>query len=156
MTLKLHNSARGITIYIASKFHSRSRLLPIRQQLINEGFEVLSTWMVKDADMPTDDSAIFDSLGDCLEDSRIMAIRDFQEVRRADVFIIDTNDTSSTGGREVEFGYAKSEGVECLRVGPLRNVFHALVDEGFKDWDECVRYLMAMYPILPNDEGELS
>ena len=151
---QIHKSARGTTIYIASKFYSRSRLIPIRQQLINEGFEVLSTWMIKDADMPTDDSAIFDSLGDCLEDSKIMAIRDFQEVRRSDVFIIDTNDVSSTGGREVEFGYAKSEGVECLRVGPLRNVFHALADESFKTWDECLRYLMSSYPIIEEgDEG---
>ena len=147
-TPQIYQGSRGITIYIASKFHSRSRLLPIRQHLIYEGFNVLSTWMVKDADMPTDDSAIFDSLGDCLEDSKIMAIRDFQEVSKADVFIIDTNDTSTTGGREVELGYAKAEGVECLRVGPLRNVFHALVDEGFNNWDECIRYLMASYPLL--------
>jgi hypothetical protein len=148
---QIHHCPRGITIYIASKFYSRVRLLPIRQQLISLGFNVLSTWMVKDADMPSDDSSIFDSLGDNLEDSKIMAIRDFQEVGAADVFIIDTQDLSSTGGREVEFGYAKGEGNECLRVGPMRNVFHALVDEAFTNWDACVRYLMATYPII--EEG---
>ena len=147
-------SPRGITIYIASKFYSRTRLLPTRQQLINEGFGVLSTWMVKDADMPTDDSAIFDSLGDCLEDCQIMATRDFHEVAIADMFIIDTNDVSATGGREVELGYAKARGLECLRIGPVRNVFHALCDKSFKDWDECVRYMIASYPIMEGEENE--
>ena len=153
MPTPIRNSSRGITIYIASKFLSRSRLLPIRQQLISEGFEVLSTWMIADPDMPTSDTAIFDSLGDCLEDCKVMAIRDFNEVRRSDVFVIDTNDVSATGGREVELGYAKAQhGMECLRVGPIRNVFHAVVDNAFMDWDECVRYLMAGYPILEDSD----
>lgn len=139
---------RDRSIYIASKFFSRLRLIPIRQQLINEGFRVLSTWMVKDADMPSDDSAIFDSLGDNIDDSRRMAERDITEVDEADIFIIDTNDTSSTGGREVELGFALGLlPKHIIRVGPMRNVFHALVDDDFNNWDECIRFLLATYPI---------
>ena len=145
---------RSITIYIASKFASRIRLIPIRQQLIDVGFRVLSTWMIKDPDMPTDDSAIFDSLGDSLEDCKIMATRDISEIKKADVLIIDTYDIDATGGREVELGYAMGECLECLRVGPVRNIFHAIVDKSFNNWGACIQYLLLSYPPYEGNEDE--
>jgi len=136
-------------IYIASKFHSRKRLAPIRQQLESLGFVVLSSWMIEDPD----ESADVDSLGNDLEHSQAMAERDHREVDDCHLFIIDTSDESSTGGREVELGWAQKARKSCYRVGPLRNVFHALVP-AYKTWPELITHLRNIYGITGGEHGE--
>ena len=128
-------------IYIASKFHSRKRLMPIRKQLEDLGFEVLSNWMLNDPEV--DPSNANDSLGNNLEQSQMMAERDHMEVDACHIFIIDTTDESSTGGREVELGYAMKARKSCFRVGPIRNVFHSLV-AGYT-WDQLINKLGVIY-----------
>ena len=126
-------------IYIAGKFSSRRRIRPYRQELINKGYKVLSNWMVNDPDV--DPSAEIDSLGANLEDCQFIAERDHAEVKQCDIFIIDTNDISSTGGREVELGYATALEKTIIRVGPIRNVFHAMIFHVCNDWPAVIRYL---------------
>ena len=129
-------------IYIASKFASRKRLIPIRQQLQIHGFVVLSTWMIDDPDS----SADIDSLGNDLEESARLAMRDYQEIISCHLFVIDTTDDSSTGGREVELGYAQALHKPSFRVGPIRNVFHALIT-GFPSWTILIEHLINVYSI---------
>jgi len=136
-------------IYIASKFFSRKRLMPIRQQLESLGFVVLSTWMTEDPDS----SADADSLGNDLEHSQRMAERDHDEVDNCHLFIIDTTDESSTGGREVELGWAQRAHKVCYRVGPLRNVFHALVP-AYKTWPDLIVHLRQIYGLTGGEHGE--
>ena len=136
-------------IYIASKFFSRKRLMPVRQQLESLGFIVLSSWMLEDPD----ESANADSLGDDLEHSQYMAERDHREVDDCHVFIIDTSDESNTGGRDVELGWAQKAGKICYRVGPIRNVFHSLVP-AHKTWIDLINHLRNVYGITGGEHGE--
>ena len=131
-----------LKVYIASKFHSRKRLLPIRAELEKLGLKVLSNWMVNDPDV--DPSAVNDSLANNLEQNQMMAERDQTEVKDCHIFIIDTTDESNTGGREVELGYALGCGKACFRVGPIRNVFHSLVF-GFASWDQLIKQITVTY-----------
>lgn len=111
-------------IYIASKFASRHRLRPMKFQLKQMGFEVLSDWMDPN---PLDDTldGDYDSIGNHPAASNAIATRDERQVGECDVFVIDTFDQSVTGGREVELGMAIALHKPIYRVGPIRNVFHA-------------------------------
>ena len=133
-------------IYIAGKFFARNRLRVVKRQLEQLGYDVLSEWIDP---QPLDDSlgGDYDSIGTHLEDSQKIAARDEQEVRLADVFIIDTQDESATGGREVEFGMATILECELYRVGPIRNVFHSRVpaDHCFQNWTDLVKSLEEYY-----------
>ena len=135
-----------LKVYIASKFHSRNRLMPMRKKLEDLGFEVLSNWMLNDPDV--DSSSLNDSLANNLEQNQMMAERDEVEVDACHIFIIDTNDESATGGREVELGHARNAHKICYRVGPIRNVFHSLV-EGFASWEVLLKRLEDIYGKRP-------
>ena len=135
------------TIYIAAKFSSRKRLRPWRQKLLDVGYRVTSRWMVDDPDPSSED----DSLGDNLEHCQEMAERDQGDVSLADLFIIDTIDASQTGGREVELGYAMNMGIVTIRVGAIRNVFHAITDEAFLNWEACYQWLLTNYGLKEED-----
>lgn len=128
----------AFTVYIASKFHSRYRLRLIKKQLQSLGFIVLSRWM--DPDVNIDPSCDIDSIGASLEDSQKEAERDSAEIANTDIFIIDTSDESATGGREVELGMAMKTGCTLFRVGPIRNVFHAMI-LAHNSWDDIIDYL---------------
>jgi len=130
------------TVYIASKFHSRYRLRPIKAQLQALGFKVLSKWM--DPDVNTDTTCDIDSLGANLELSKAEAERDSAEIKYSDIFIIDTQDVSETGGREVELGMAMRSGCDLFRVGPIRNVFHTQAP-AHNSWQELIEYLRENY-----------
>ena len=131
------------TIYIASKFHSRYRLRPIKKQLQALGFTVTSKWM--DPDFNIDPSTDVDSLGANLEASKAEAESDSIEIEHSDIFIIDTQDISESGGREVELGMAMRDGCHLFRVGPIRNAFHAMVD-GYAAWEVLIPHLTKEFP----------
>lgn len=125
-------------IYIASKFSSRYRLRPIKARLQSLGFPVVSKWM--DTDNPTDSSSDYDSIGDDPKQSLEEAERDCWEIPKATIFIIDTQEESLSGGRDVELGIAIAECCKLFRVGPARNVFHFKCME-FKTWPDLIYYL---------------
>lgn len=126
-------------VYIASKFSSRHRLRPIKFKLKQLGFEVLSDWIDNN---PLDETigGDYDSIGNHPDASHDIAERDLAQVSECDVFIIDTQDVSATGGRECELGMALREGVEYIyRVGPIRNVFHAHKSiTAYQTWEELL------------------
>lgn len=129
-------------LYIASKFSSRHRLRPIKFKLQQLGFEVLSDWIDNN---PLDDtlSGDYDSIGNNPAASHDIAERDRRQVLECSVFIIDTQDISSSGGRECELGMAlMAHKPYIFRVGPIRNVFHAhKAVKPFKSWDELIPML---------------
>ena len=117
-----------MNIYIASFFDTRARLFPIRNQLTAQGHRVVSQWL----DAP---------LGTASQDGqRAEAIRDLDDLLKAQLLILDTLDENHRGGREVEWGLALSR--MALRrwiVGPSRNVFHVLTQRQFATWEECLK-----------------
>jgi len=114
-----------LKVYIASKFSSRYRLRPIKFKLKQLGFEVLSDWIDNN---PLDETigGDYDSIGNHPDASHDIAERDRTQVLECDIFIIDTQDVSETGGRECELGMAlMAIKPYIFRIGPIRNVFHA-------------------------------
>jgi hypothetical protein len=128
-----------LKVYIASKFSSRYRLRPIKFKLKQLGFEVLSDWIDNN---PLDETigGDYDSIGNHPEASHDIAERDRVQVQACDIFIIDTQDLSETGGRECELGMALMAMKSYIfRIGPIRNVFHAHKSvRPIKSWEDLL------------------
>ena len=121
-------------LYIASFFDTRQRLRPYAEQLWHKGHEIVSSWLnetAKPAHMSKD------------EFWKKLAIKDLAEIKQADLLIIDTVDITPRGGREVELGFALAhfQTKSTWLVGPVRNVFHELVDRRFDSWEDVVEAL---------------
>ena len=119
-----------MTIYLSARITAQARLRPIRARLRALGYQCESSWLDElDVAYPVEPTR-----------ARAKALRDFSEIECADIFILDTLDESTTGGREYEAGYAHRSPVESptqvWRVGPVRNVFHELADEVFTGWED--------------------
>ena len=132
-------------IYIASKFSSRHRMQPIKFKLKQMGFDVLSDWIDNN---PLDETigGDYDSIGNYPDASHEIAVRDIKQVTECDIFIIDTQDISASGGRECELGMALMINVPCIiRVGPIRNVFHAhKTISVYQSWADLLPVLAGM------------
>ena len=116
------------TIYLASNWDSKPRMRALRDQIQLRGHTVLSSWL----DDPTTEY-IVDSPND--------ARNDLDEIRRCDLLICDTAESSSTGGREVEIGYAMGHRVSVWIIGPQRNIFHSIADRYYTNWVDALRAL---------------
>lgn len=129
-------------VYIASKFSSRYRMRPVKFRLQKMGFHVLSDWIDNN---PLDETigGDYDSIGNHPDASHDIAERDRAQVLECNIFIIDTQDVSATGGRECELGMALMASKPYIfRVGPIRNVFHAhKAVRVFRTWEE-------LFPVL--------
>ncbi|MGH9428668.1 MAG: hypothetical protein ACRD2L_20450, partial [Terriglobia bacterium] len=91
-------------IYIASFFNTRTRLLPVCEKLEAGGHEIVSTWIRKEAsEKITYAGSSEEYLLDC-------ARRDVADIEKCEVFILDTQDETPRGGREVELGFALAKG----------------------------------------------
>lgn len=67
--------------------------------------------------------------------------RDAGEIVTADLLIIDTQEESCSGGREVEYGMALALGKPVWVVGPHRNIFHSVCRRQFDDWAPVLKEL---------------
>lgn|SRR5574341_31339 len=80
---------------------------------------------------------------------RKIAIRDLCNIADADVLVLDTvTQVAQDGGagKETEFGFAIGyyQNKHLWRVGPVKNVFHQLVDKSFSTWAEFIQYLESL------------
>lgn len=116
-------------IYIAGWFGAQSRLRSIRDLVKDAGHEVVGTWLDEETDSSDDLKR------------REYAKRDLYEIGLAQLLLVDTFDPSSTGGREVELGYAMRSGIHTGIIGPKRNVFHHVTDRYFTGWDVALEWL---------------
>jgi nucleoside 2-deoxyribosyltransferase len=125
-----------VKIYLASFFDTRERIRPYANKLWEMGHEITSTWLnevARPEGMTTE------------EFWKKLAIKDLAEINAADLLILDTIDVTPRGGREVELGFAlgRFQTKSIYMVGPVRNVFHTLVDRRFDSYD-------ALLEALPN------
>ena len=72
---------------------------------------------------------------------RTYSYRDIGEVVTADLLIIDTQEESCSGGREVEYGMALALGKSVWVVGPERNIFHSVPRRQFDTWEMAIEEL---------------
>jgi nucleoside 2-deoxyribosyltransferase len=135
--------------YIAGWFGSQKRLKKMAEQLVKlvPTTEIVSTWLDEKEDEP-EKCQVSDFTSEYLQ---TIAIRDVNELHKADGIIVDTIDSTPRGGREVELGVMLGLGRPIVVIGPRRNVFHFLpmsqVDH-FDTWEEFFAYLSAMLSIM--------
>jgi hypothetical protein len=116
-----------VNIYIAGKFESQARLRTERDRIHAEtAHKVAASWLDEPAaPVLTEDQC------------RAIAFKDYEEVKRAHLLILDTFDENLRGGREVEWGIALGRGfIARWLVGPVRNIFHHMHQRHFTTWAE--------------------
>lgn len=120
-------------IYTGATFSEQARIRAMKEQLIQQGHTVLSTWL-EEAVRP-------EGITEYQFETK-MAMKDLQEVAACDCFILDTASPSKTAGKMVEFGFALAKHKLCYVVGepPPHAIFTHLADKHFKDWDELFVY----------------
>lgn len=123
-------------VYLASRFGRRLELLDHARELERVGITVTSRWIRGEHEAEGDD------LRDRRALARRYALEDLADLELADVVISFTEEPGvggrARGGRHVEFGYAYARGKRLAIVGPLENVFHALLGVmRFPDWETC-------------------
>lgn len=127
-------------LYIGASFQSQKRLRPIRDQLWHLGHEVVGTWLDEVAMPEGMTKEIFD---------KQLAIKDLTEVKSADCIIMDKFDLSTTGGRNVEWGYALGQAKLKYLVGPITCIFERLADRTFVDWEELFKFFEENHSVKP-------
>ena len=135
--------------YIASFFDTRARIKPHADALWAKGHEITSSWLQEVA-RPE---------GMTREEFwKKLAIKDLAEINAADLLILDTFDVTPRGGREVELGFAlgRFQTKSIYLVGPVRNVFHTLVDRHYDTWDALLADIPDVVDKPENPSGEMS
>jgi hypothetical protein len=125
-----------ILAYVGGSFAGAKRLKAQAQLLEDRyGFKVLSMWW--------DEDDFIEKAWDRNFAGRVaqaMALRDFHALLDADVFIVDTMEPSTTGGRYAELGFALARAMDkklhIIHIGPPTNIFETLVQEHYATWEE--------------------
>lgn len=125
-------------LYLAAPFRKRLEIRAIADKLWNAGFDIVSSW-IHEARKP-----------EYLSHTDFMfklGLKDLCEISMADCVILDARDSSETGGKEVEWGFAIGQWHRKLLVvvGKPRNPFHELADLYFDDWDGCITTMREYY-----------
>jgi hypothetical protein len=124
-----------MNVYIAGSYAGRHRIRSMAARL-SPTYNVLSRWFY-DEDFV--EQAWDKDMGGRVAEA--MAHRDMVGVMQCDIFIIDTFEPSTTGGRCTEMGMAimrKLLGHDLLivQIGPRTNIFETLVHEKYDSWNE--------------------
>lgn len=107
-----------MNVYFSAPFSWRESLKPKRDELIDAGITVVSSWL----DTNQGEAAALAEL-------------DLFDVRQCDVFVafIPPNHEGH-GGRHVEYGYALAMNKIVMRVGPRENIFYELAGYSTHSW----------------------
>jgi len=129
-------------LYVASYFNTRDRIVPYVDQLIEQGHEIVSSWLVETpvGDITKTHTGLYTA-----KQLQAFAVRDVLELGTAEAIILDTVDVTPRGGREVEWGSFVFQLVPFgYIVGPKRNVFHELATNHFETWEECLEHFSGL------------
>ena len=120
-------------IYVSGSYNEQKRLREESHKLFALGHGITSTWL-NETQQPKHltEQQWFTKL----------AVKDLAEVAAADCIIMDTDGTSTSGGRYVEWGFAIGRfNMLKLLVGANHyGVFQKLADKSFANWDEVLKY----------------
>ena len=116
-------------VFIAGSFAARRRLQTYRQKLRDLGYTVSSSWL----DEPIE-------TWPAVEQSKAQAIRDLQEIKVADAFILDTIDCTTMGNSYIEFGFALGRMMPKYIIGPRRNHYLLIGARQFETWEDFLDF----------------
>ena len=107
-------------VYLASRYSQKEDTKVVARHLRKLGFKITSQWL-KEPHAPNT------TLDMCSgEDLSFYAVQDFDDIKRADVFVLFSVDPlipTVRGGRHVETGIALALGKPVYIVGPKENIF---------------------------------
>lgn len=136
--------------YLAGRYGRLHELNDYAEDLCDMGHTVDCVWLR--GNHHAEDFQLSDEL------STRIAQEDLSDIRACDGLIAFTDpprSTTSRGGRHAEFGYAMALGKQLIVVGPVENVFYALVDH-YPTWSEFLRrsvYGARSWFSLPSNRG---
>lgn len=129
-----------LLVYVGGSFAGAKRLREEGKALESYGFKVLSIWW--------DEEDFIEKAWDNNFSGRVaqaMALRDIHALLDADLFIVDTMEPSTTGGRYVELGFALAramdKSIRIIHIGPASNIFETMVHEHYDTWEEFHKYM---------------
>ena len=115
-------------IYLASNWGSKKRMAALAEPVRQLGHVVISSWL-------SDQTEAYNI------DSPRDAYADLGEITSCDLLILDTAESSVTGGREVEMGFALGRGIQVWIIGPERNIFHGIAARRYYNWVDALKDL---------------
>ena len=118
--------------YITGAWVDVDRIVAARTLMESAGWEVTSQWI---------DFALTRGYTAPGDEMVVEAQRDYDDITRANIVIVDTLSDKTKGGREWEGGYAAGRGRLVYVVGPARTPFHYAVTRRFESWEECAYVL---------------
>lgn len=106
-------------IYLAASFDSKASMREHRTLAESFGHKVTSTWI----DLPDDMPLMSDRL-DCEKGQ--VARGDLNDIDQAQALVYFAGGSTTTGGKNIELGYALAKGMRIILVGDKSSVFHYL------------------------------
>ena len=136
-------------IYCAASFVEQKRIRAMKEELVQQGHAVLSTWL--------EESVRPDGMTEEQFELK-MAIKDLQEVAAADCVILDTASPTKTAGKMVEvgFAFAKHKLVYVVGEPPTHAIFLHLADRKFADWDDLFDFFSENHKTAPKFVDQLT
>ncbi len=107
-------------IYLAASFASQAEMRELARQLNLQGHIVTSTWIFQ-VEPGLDVDTIRDNPSAAIDHAHA----DLWGINQSDLVAVFTDKPSTTGGLNVEFGYALGRGKTVVLVGKPQNVFQA-------------------------------
>lgn len=150
-------SSLDINVYLSASYPRADEMNGCKSVLQEVGYTIVSTWHDSARSEVGVTDVTIGELQSIPEHCKQFAIRDLDDLRRADVFFMFTGDEKSSGGRHTELGLAM--GLDNIKgiviIGPRENVFHCL--DGFMvfpDWKIFCVHLFRGLASLDNKRGK--
>lgn len=110
-------------VYLAASWKSQARMRGVRDWLEKDfGYKVQARWLDQQ-----DQGIDTDLINKNPERAAECATADISDIVTADTVVLFTDEPSTTGGRHVELGLGIAFGKHIVIVGPLENIFQAVI-----------------------------
>jgi len=133
------------TIYLAASFNQQERMRAFRDVLQSfNGIALTSRWIDVHGETSMQDREIRAEP----DKAEYYGQEDLDDIDRADIFIMFSDTSSTSGGRHTELGYALAREKVIFIAGPRENVFQALSQVmHFDTQEEIVTYMFGTISI---------
>ena len=130
--------------YLAAGYDQKERMRGYRAQLQATGdITVTSRWLDEAEEKPLQDAEISKDPETAMRYGEM----DFEDIDKAEIFVMFTDTPSTSGGRHTELGYAIARCKVIVIVGPQENVFQAYSTAiHLQTWEQLIEFLFGATP----------